>query len=534
MEKLRTVSLCLIAKDEEKVIGRCLKSLKPLVDEIILVDTGSQDKTVDIARQWGAKIFYFPWNQNFSDARNTGIKEAKMDWILIVDADEYLREGDEDKLVAAFNDFTEDGYLVKTLNFSKENSQDYIINLNHRIFKNNKKAHFVGAIHEQVTPIDHKDPQKPPKILDIGFYHTGYLETARQEKDKQGRNLQILERLVTESPNHQFYLFSLANEYAKTDLDKALKLYDRAYGQGDFLSGYIPKLILYRIMALQGLGRYQEALAAVSEGLGIFPDLTDLYYFQGNIHRKQNHPKKAIQSYETALRMGKPKRDFLQFQDSSYRFGPLFNLAQIYEETGYFELAAQNYEHCLKVDPSKYQLTQNIFRCLVQLDLTEGALLQRIRKNFNEKDPLHQQFLLALCQKNQALGCGAILRRQWSHIELPATNFSVLEVGQGGYLLDQKADLLTWENTSPTGYRNIHHRNFSPKEIYEYAFIPDFYYRMGEGDFKKLLASLLPIVRDGVYFLGEDFEGGEGYKVAITPLKSNKLIKVYRYEKCSL
>ena len=82
------ISLCMIVKNEEEYLPRCLENIKDIVDEIIIVDTGSTDKTVEIAKSYGAKVYYFKWNNNFSEARNVSLKYATKDWILILNVDD--------------------------------------------------------------------------------------------------------------------------------------------------------------------------------------------------------------------------------------------------------------------------------------------------------------------------------------------------------------------------------------------------------------------------------------------------------------
>ena len=97
------VSLCMIVKNEEYYLPRCLSSVNNIVDEVIIVDTGSTDKTVEIAKSFGAKVYFFPWNNNFSEARNESLKYASKEWILILDADDELYTEDQKNLIALLN-----------------------------------------------------------------------------------------------------------------------------------------------------------------------------------------------------------------------------------------------------------------------------------------------------------------------------------------------------------------------------------------------------------------------------------------------
>ena len=93
-----TLSVCMIAKNEEKYIASCLTSITPIADEIIVVDTGSTDRTKDIAKVFGAKVYDLPWTDDFSAARNHSLSYAKGQWVLVHDADEVISPLDHDKL----------------------------------------------------------------------------------------------------------------------------------------------------------------------------------------------------------------------------------------------------------------------------------------------------------------------------------------------------------------------------------------------------------------------------------------------------
>lgn len=115
-----SLSLCMIVKNEENTLSRCLESVKDIVDEIILVDTGSTDSTVEIAESYGAKIFFYKWDNSFANARNYSLSKASKDWILIMDADDELVKEDKDKVALLINNEENklNAYFGETLSYS--------------------------------------------------------------------------------------------------------------------------------------------------------------------------------------------------------------------------------------------------------------------------------------------------------------------------------------------------------------------------------------------------------------------------------
>ena len=358
--------------------------MEAIADEIVIIDTGSTDGTVEVAKSFNAKVDYFQWNQNFSDARNKSISLATKDWIIVLDADEYLRPEDQDKLVEALNDFSYDGYIIKTLNFNGGNQNtSYITNLNQRIFKNNQNFMYRGAIHEQVVNVEDQKMGQGFKIIDVGFYHSGYLDSVVKDKNKVNRNLSILEKMAEEDPDNMFTLFNLGNEYSqKGNQEKALELYDRAYDLKKYGVGFMPKLVIFRLLCLINLKRYQEAFIAIKEGLSIYPDYTELVYYRGTLERQSGQISKAIQSFETCLKMGKPRAE-IEFQKMCYEFGPLYNLAEMNQAQADFEKAIQYYNQALAADSSKFQIVYSICDCLIGLKLESATIYQMLVKYFN-------------------------------------------------------------------------------------------------------------------------------------------------------
>ncbi len=169
--KRPSLSLCMIVKNEERYLARCLQSLKPLVDEMIIVDTGSSDATRDIAEVFGARVFDFEWDDDFAAARNHSLEKAVGDWILVMDADEVIAPRDHAKIrrLIAQSKTRQHAYMLTTRNYTdRRDSVDYRENAGEydeemstgwvpsrkvRLFPNRQHIHFVFPVHEQVDPV---------------------------------------------------------------------------------------------------------------------------------------------------------------------------------------------------------------------------------------------------------------------------------------------------------------------------------------------------------------------------------------------
>lgn len=148
-----SLSLCMIVKNEENTLERCLESVKDIVDEMIIIDTGSTDDTIKVAEKYGAKIFFYKWDNSFSNARNYSLSKASKDWILIMDADDELKNEDKDKVIKLINCENNkfNAYFGETLSYSGDYAGDNISsNINIRFIKNGKGYKFIGDIHEQI------------------------------------------------------------------------------------------------------------------------------------------------------------------------------------------------------------------------------------------------------------------------------------------------------------------------------------------------------------------------------------------------
>ena len=180
-----TISLCMIVKNEEKFLSNCLKSIENFVNEIIIVDTGSTDKTIEIAKSFNSKLYYYEWDDNFSNARNFSIEKATMDWILVLDADETLSTIDQKIISKEINSKINNvAYMLNTINESSTgvDIQSFVP----RLFPNHKNIYFKNPIHEQITEslekINFNLVKSKAKINHVGYNSEKVDQDKKQEE----------------------------------------------------------------------------------------------------------------------------------------------------------------------------------------------------------------------------------------------------------------------------------------------------------------------------------------------------------------
>jgi glycosyltransferase involved in cell wall biosynthesis len=199
---MNTISLNMIVKDEEKFLDGCLSSIKDIVDEIIIADTGSTDGTKDIARKYNAKILDYTWKHNFADARNFVLKNSTCNWILYLDADERIDDKYHPEIIKIINSDESDAYLLKLKSVTKTNEQEQIqIAAYPRLFKNIDGLKFEGRIHEQITPSLVQSGARI-KNSSVIIDHLGYAQDDEIIEKKKRRNLENLIKLVEEEPEN--------------------------------------------------------------------------------------------------------------------------------------------------------------------------------------------------------------------------------------------------------------------------------------------------------------------------------------------
>lgn len=227
-----TLSLCMIVKNEEENLSACLESVKDHVDEIIIVDTGSTDRTTEIAERFGARVYFHPWENSFSKARNLSIKYATCDWIIFLDADEEIEKEDAHKLKESIKDKNAN---ILFLQLSRKTCDGEIIPVAGmaRMFKNHLGLHFKGIVHE-ILSHDDDTFESRKKIANVKMYHYGYDQNEEEMEGKFVRDSTLLKEQIRNDPqkplNHQYlaicYLKMKKYDKCLSSALEAIRLYE--------------------------------------------------------------------------------------------------------------------------------------------------------------------------------------------------------------------------------------------------------------------------------------------------------------------
>jgi len=273
-----TLSVCMIVKDEEQFLEDCLKSVREVADQIVVVDTGSTDRTVEIARSFNAEIHNFTWQNNFSAARNESIRYATSDWILWLDADERLMpESVPDLLKLLRPEPKPLAYVLQIHNLQKD-GRNYKLSGAHRLFTNHRAISFNGRIHEQVV-YSLAALKGEERECDVRLLHLGYGLEAEVQNKKNKRNRKLLERMVREEPNNAYAHFTLAQNYGLTgEPVKALKHYKIAYKLQNFSKPMQASLLNTMAETELQLKKTESATTHCHRSIQLIPNQVGAYY----------------------------------------------------------------------------------------------------------------------------------------------------------------------------------------------------------------------------------------------------------------
>lgn len=305
------ISLCMIVKNEQEYLAQCLESVKGLVDEIIIVDTGSTDKTVEIAKSFGAKVVFYKWDNDTADARNTGLKQATQEWILVLDADEVIAKKDHKGIKELLRKTEFDAFYLVQLNYSNGQSDLRWVPTNNpesrgfkgfypieiiRLFRNKKDFLFTSIVHERMNESIEKANGKIART-DIPVHHYQHIKGDEELKRKQLKFLDLFEKKVKEYPGDPklYHDMALILFNFKKDVEAAEKAFKKAV---EIKPDYFEALFSLATLYLKK-GEKEKAIEFYKKTIRVNPEHAASYYNLANIFvsdKKFNEAKKLYQA----------------------------------------------------------------------------------------------------------------------------------------------------------------------------------------------------------------------------------------------
>lgn len=355
------LSICMMVKNESKYLEQCLESLQPIRDavaaELIIVDTGSEDNTVEIAKKFTDRVYFHKWNNHFSEIRNITINYATGEWILIIDGDEVLKDGSSMINFLQSSAVASDvgAVAITTKNFSDLSRQEaFSLQVSPRLFRNDGHFHYEGAIHNQ--------PIFQGRMIVIGglAYHYGYLTTDPDLMERKfKRTSKLLKQELAKDPTRLYYWYQLSVSYAMhKDFPEAIRYIEKAYHI--FESHGKPKAEIYVLVHMaqmyHSIRDYEQVRKVCLEALEIGHDYVDVYYYLGEANALLQKYEESISAYEQYFKLihSHSEKNEVDLSVIDYTVGnqelAYFNLAQLYRKFERYEEALRCSEKLEKVE----------------------------------------------------------------------------------------------------------------------------------------------------------------------------------------
>lgn len=387
------ISLCMIVKNEERFLPECLRSVEGIVDEICIVDTGSTDRTVEIAHEFGAKVEHREWRNDFSWAKNEALAMATRRWTLVLDADEEivaetrpllraLRETPADvsavyvRIVNVVDDMTGSGVMTHFLP---------------RLFPTSPRIRYRNPIHENIC-LDGDESELPGVLAPIRILHKGYTSAVLEGRKKFERNRPLLEKALERDGDDPFALYNFGVALISSgDAARGAEFLERMFALGH------PPRVFYALAYVVLSVAYYEQLddpergkEVLDKGLEIFPDHVNLVFTKAFFASREARYDDARELYERAMTLRHASGHHAMVDDEIFEWKAAYNLASTYLKEERVEEAVPYLEAALRNKPSSSFLSvaaanayerlgrwydvERIYRALYDLNPDEGIL----------------------------------------------------------------------------------------------------------------------------------------------------------------
>jgi tetratricopeptide (TPR) repeat protein len=325
-------------RDNERTIRACLESIRPWVDEMIVVDTGSRDATPEIARALGARVFHFPWCDDFSAARNESLRHSRGYWIFWMDSDDTIDPVNGRKLRELADRDPPPGVMgfvmqVQCPGAGEDGEQEMTVVDHVKLFRNLPGNRFKGRIHEQIIEAI-KAQGGSLAFTDIFVVHSGYDHSPEGQRSKLERDLRLLHLELGGRPEHSFTLFNLGMTYANVGRhEEAIDYLKRSIARSNPGESQLRKAYAILVSSYHHLARREAAWETCEQGLDLFPNDAELRFRKAILLHDAGRLEEAAQTYLEVLRTDE-ERHFQSLVPGIKGFMARQNLAAVYTDMG--------------------------------------------------------------------------------------------------------------------------------------------------------------------------------------------------------
>lgn len=362
------LSLCMIVKNEAATLPKCLNSVRKVVDEMVVLDTGSIDHTPNIAQQLGAKVYHFKWCNDFSAARNAALKYVTGDWILVLDADETLTPTIVPQLREAI---ARDEYLLINLVRQEVGAEQSPYSLVSRLFRNHPDIRFDRPYHalvdDSVSAILTKEPHWQVGYLPgVALLHTGYQKSAIAQNNKYAKAATAMSGFLATHPDDPYVCSKLGALYVETGkISQGMELLRRGISVAEENYDILYELHYHLGIAYSRLQKSPQAISHYQAAikLPIYPMLKlGAYNNLGNLLKAAGDFNGAKTAYATTLKI-----------DPTFVFGH-YNLAMTFKALGLFTDAIAYYQNAIELNPNYAEAYQNLGVVLLKVGNHQDSL----------------------------------------------------------------------------------------------------------------------------------------------------------------
>ena len=412
------ISLCMIVKNEEDWVEGAVQSVRSIVNEVIIVDTGSTDATQERIQTLGFNSFKIPWNDSFAEARNASLAHATEPWILVLDADERIAAKDLPRIVDATTRSDADGYHLIQRNYvfgnqvlgwvsnrgdyeEGANYSGYVDNPLIRLFRNSPEIHFTGAVHEIIDPTRLSERLKFTHIPAV-IHHYGKVRGQERVLAKQRFYLTLGLKKIQEEPANAKAFFDLGIQYGELGRHaEACACFDQAFEMTK-----TPNVLLYWAISEKSLRQYESAAKLLTRALRLGLDTFDVHLELGNVWLATGEFQRAREEYEKCLEMN-PNNPIANFNHglALRKMGDLDAATKFYaralESDSTFREPALELT-VLHIQSNKPQEALKVLGNLTEVDATVLSLVGAAHLQQNNLDEA-QRHLEAALRRNRAL-----------------------------------------------------------------------------------------------------------------------------------